>query len=171
MRCAVAHTGLPMRLGKVLVGFAVAFMLLFSLMGAAVSPAYADEVDPQTQEALQQLEQAFADAYEESQNQGAAADEASSLQDDASAGAEAIDDEETPLAAQPGASGAEADEAAAVEEEIADDENPLAANPYAAPVHDFVWVLLVAIIAVAGFFFLSNRRLDKNIDQMRRFVD
>jgi hypothetical protein len=38
-------------------------------------------------------------------------------------------------------------------------------------VHDFVWVLLVAIIAVAGFFFLSNRRLDKNIDQMRRFVD
>jgi len=47
----------------------------------------------------------------------------------------------------------------------------LAASPYAAPVNDFVWVLLAAIVVVAVYFFVSTRRLDKNIDQMRRFVD
>ena len=162
------------RLGAALAGLLVALVLACAFAVGVASPAQAADVDPQTQAALQELEQAFTEAYEASQDAGSTADEASGLRDSANGAAgEAIADDETPLAAYPDDdASAEADAAAAAdEEEILDDENPLAASPYAASVNDFVWVLLAVIIAVAVFFFMSNRRLGKNIDQMRRFVD
>lgn len=153
-----------------LAAFFVSLILAFGL-AAAPAPASAAEADSQTQAALEQLEQAFADAYAASQADGdIAADQASSLKaaPDAASG-EFIADDETPLAAY---DAQDADpSSSAVEEEILDDENPLAASPYAAPVFNFVWVLLVVIVAVAGFFLVSTRRLDKNINQMRHFVD
>ena len=152
MTKAAANKGL---LACVLALFA-ALALAFALSFAAPVSAFGADVDPETQEALEQLKDAFADAYAEAQ-EDVAADEVSSL-------GEAIEDDGTPLAAAPDAD-------AAVEEEILDEENPLAASPYAASVHGFAGVLL-GIAAVATLFFLVlTNRLNRNIDQMRRFVD
>lgn len=140
-----------------LVAGVLAVLVCLSLMFAfAPVSAYAGEVDPETQAAMDQLAQEFEEAYEAAQSDGDA-----SVAKGGSA--VAIDDDETPLAAAPVAN--------ATEEVIADDENPLAASPYAGPVYDFAWVLLVVIIAVAAYFFTSAHRLDKNIRQMRHFVD
>lgn len=147
----------------------VAIVCAFALAAGVPAPSYAADVDADSQAALQQLEKAFADAYEAAQaDNGTTADMASSL--DAtkvsqSSGSVEISDDETPLAASPDVA------ASADEEEILDEENPLAANPYASPVNDFVWVLLAIIVVVAGYFFFSARRMEKNIQQMRRFVD
>ncbi|MDO4401218.1 MAG: hypothetical protein Q4D27_09780 [Coriobacteriia bacterium] len=143
--------------------FLLALLLSVSLSFAVSGSAYASEVDPQTQAALQELEQAFSEAYAASQGEdGATADMASPLRSTpkVSTSEESITDEDTPLAAYPEAV-----------EEIPDDENPLAASPYAAFVHDFAWVLLGIIMVVAAAFLVFTRRLNKNISQMRRFVD
>lgn len=153
--------GVWLRICTVLGAAIAALFLSFSLVMPA-SPAYAAEVDPQTQAALEELEQAFTEAYEQSQGANDMTGDMASSLDDEGGEQESIADDDTPLAAAP---------SAAAEEEIADEENPLAANPYASPVHDFAWVLLVVIVAVAAFFLISTRRLDRNINQMRRFVD
>ena len=149
----------PMR-GITRISCAVVALLATALLALLLSAAtpvasYADEPDEQTQQAMQQLEEAFTDAYNEAQEEdGVTADEASPLTDSTAENATASDDDSAPA-----------------EETIEDDENPLAESPYASPVNDFVWVLLAAIIVVAAFFLVSTGRLNKNIEQMRRFVD
>ena len=152
-KVAAAQTGWLARAFALLAALALSFTLAF----AAPAPAYAADIDPETQAALQELEEAFVNAYEEAQAE-------------ASENGETIEDDGTPLAAAPGGE-ANDDAASPAEEEILDEENPLTASPYAASVHGFAGVLL-GIAAVAALFLLVlTNRLNRNIDKMRRFVD
>ena len=158
--------------------FLLACAVALCVLGAGVQPAYAADSgsgstgSTMTEEEFLQAIDEFVQQAQEAD--GAPADTASSL-DDKAAGQEAISDNDTPLASYSD-NQVTADQAASADEEnveevIEDDENPLAASPYASPVYDFVWVLLGIIVVVAGFFFVSTRRLNKNIQQMRHFVD
>lgn len=127
---------------------AALFCLLLS--GATPLSAYADEADPQTQEAIEDLQEAFTEAYNEAQaeeaEEGETADMASSKSSDA-------------------------DKDSAGKEALAKSGGPMKQSPYATPLHDLAFVLLGVIIATSAFFFAFNGRLNKNIDKMRRFVD
>ena len=150
----------------------VTVLFSLALLSAVAPQAQAAEPDADTQAAMQQLEEAFAEAYAEAQSDGDIAADAVSSLGDAAEATDATDATEEE-AAKDGAvsTTSRKNVAAATEEEIADDENPLAASPYASPVNDFAWVLLAIIVAVAGYFVVSTGRLNKNIAQMRHFVD
>ena len=124
-----------------------AFLCLL-LAGAMPLAAYAVESDAQTQEAVEDLEEAFVDAYDETQDEQAeTADMVSSKNDDAAAA---------------GSAGTGA---------LAKSRAPMKENPYASPMHDLAFVLLGIMISTSAFFFIINGRLNKNIEKMRKFVD
>lgn len=126
---------------------ATAFLCLL-LAGASPLSAYADEGDAQVQEAVEDLEEAFADAYDEAQNEEAeTADMASSKSDDAAA-------------TNSGGKGT-----------LAKGGAPMKENPYTSPMHDLAFVLLGIMISTSAFFFVVNGRLKKSIEKMRHFVD
>ena len=100
-KVAAAQAGWLARAFALLAALALSFALAF----AAPAPAYAADIDPETQAALQELEEAFVNAYEEAQA-------------GASENGETIEDDGTPLAAAPG--GEANDDAASPAEEDVD---------------------------------------------------
>lgn len=142
------------RLVKLLCGigaFLSAALLCLFLSGSTPLSAYADEAEPQNQEALETLEEVFADALDNAQAGDQTADMASSLPD-FSADVSAAD-----------ASGST---------KKAEDKKGLQkASPYASPLRDISWALLGIIVVASVVLLLLTGRLNKNIDKMRRFVD
>lgn len=147
---AVESMPLTHRVTPWLCGFGAlltAALVCLLLSGMAPLSAYADEVDAQTQEAIENFQEAFTDAYEEAQDEEA---ESSDMASSKNGGA------------NEGSTGKEA---------LAKSSGPMKQSPFASPLRDLAVVLLGIIIATSVFFFVSNGRLNKNIDKMRRFVD
>ena len=171
-----AYTGLLVAVFALFVATVVAFAasvvpapaMAYGSDASTATAAQTQDIDPETQAALQELEEAFAQAYAESQgiSRTSSTVQGETISDDGTPLAsypgttEEIADEDTPLAAAPGEA-----------EVIEDDENPLAASPYAEPVYNFTWVLIAVFVIVTVVYAVLTRRLEKNIATMRRFVD